>query len=73
MIKVTWSSNDGDGTPISCQVQTGTTVGEFVRGRLGDDLDKYTIRVNRRPMIEDEVLQEEDKISAAPTKIQGAN
>ena len=38
------------------------------RGRAAD----YLIRVNRQPVAEDHVLQDGDRVSFTPTKIEGA-
>ena len=46
---------------------------EFFDARLpGRKPDDYLIRVNRLPASADQVLQEGDRISITPTKIEGA-
>ena len=37
-----------------------------------DDPKTYLIRVNRQPVASDQVLQEGDRVSITPTKIEGA-
>ena len=66
-------NNDGGGFADYVQVEPGTTVTALFErtikhGRPAD----YLIRVNRQPVAADYVLQEGDRISITPTKIQGA-
>lgn len=73
MIKVLYINNDGAGFCDYVEVETGTTVSQFfgtrvAHGKPGD----YLIRVNRQPVPSDQVLQEGDRISVTPTKIEGA-
>ena len=51
----------------------GTTVQQLFAERIphGRPQD-YLIRVNRQPVAADQVLQEGDRVSLTPTKIEGA-
>ena len=66
-------NNDGAGFADYLEVTEGTTVEKLFaeqvpHGRPGD----YLIRVNRQPVAADQVLQEGDRVSLTPTKIEGA-
>ena len=66
-------NNDGGGYADYIEVAEGTTVEKFFaervpRGRPED----YLIRVNRQPVPSDQVLQDGDRVSLTPTKIEGA-
>lgn len=66
-------NNDGGGFADYVDVEAGLSVAELFRrqspsGRPED----YLIRVNRQPTPRDQILQEGDRISFTPTKIEGA-
>jgi sulfur carrier protein ThiS len=66
-------NNDGAGFADYLEVAEGTTVEKLFaeqvpHGRAED----YLIRVNRQPVAADQVLQEGDRVSLTPTKIEGA-
>ena len=72
-MKVLYLNNDGAGFADFVEVAEGTTVQQFFservpRGRPQD----YLIRLNRQPVAADQVLQEGDRLSCTPTKIEGA-
>ena len=72
-MRVLLINNDGAGFADYVDVTDGTTIEKFLSDRLtqsrpGDLL----IRVNRQPVSKDQVLREGDRISATPTKIEGA-
>lgn len=48
------------------------TVTAFFNNRVGGKTRDYRIRVNRQPVAADYVLQEGDRVSFTPTKIEGA-
>ena len=73
MLKVLYINNDGGGFADYVSIEPGTTVAKFFsqklpHGQAGD----YLIRVNRQPVAADYTLQEGDRISITPTKIEGA-
>ncbi|MDB5348496.1 MAG: molybdopterin converting factor, subunit 1 [Schlesneria sp.] len=72
-MKILYINNDGAGFADHIEVETGTTVSKLFAqrvptGKAGD----YLIRVNRQPAAADQVLQEGDRISFTPVKIEGA-
>ena len=66
-------NNDGAGFADYIEVAEGTTVAKLFAQRIphGKPQD-YLIRVNRQPCASDQVLQEGDRVSITPTKIEGA-
>lgn len=72
-MRVLFINNDGGGYADYVEVQDGTSVdkffGEHVLGRRSED---YLIRINRQPVPRDYVLQDGDRVSMTPTKIEGA-
>jgi sulfur carrier protein ThiS len=73
MNKILFINNDGAGFAEYLDVEPGTTVEAlFARQMAGRQAADYLIRVNRQPVARDHVLQEGDRVSMTPTKIQGA-
>ena len=72
-MKVLVINNDGGGFADYVEVPEGTTVRDlFQREVRSGKPDSYLIRVNRQPVASDQVLQEGDRVSFTPTKIEGA-
>ena len=72
-MKILFINNDGGGFADYIDVQSGTKLEQLFEQQLphrkpGDVL----IRVNRQPVARDYVLQENDRVSMTPTKIDGA-
>jgi len=66
-------NNDGAGFADYVDIIEGTTVSQLFGQRMGPArASDYLIRVNRQPCPADQVLQEGDRISITPTKIEGA-
>ena len=65
-------NNDGGGFADYVEVEAGTTVDQFVQKHVASKPSNYLIRVNRQPVPADQTLQEGDRISITPTKIEGA-
>ena len=76
MIDVTLVTNNGDGMPIKLSVEEGTTVEQLLLKHFDGDLTEYTIRVRSNGLSqeahEDYILKNGDRISLAPSKIDGA-
>jgi hypothetical protein len=72
-MKILYLNNDGGGFADHVEVAEGTTVKQFFEERVphGTAAD-YLIRVNRQPVSSAQVLQEGDRVSFTPTKIEGA-
>jgi hypothetical protein len=66
-------NNDGAGFCDYVDVEVGMTVSQLFERQVkfGKPRD-YLIRVNRQPCPPDQVLQEGDRISFTPVKIEGA-
>ena len=72
-MKLFYVNNDGGGFANHVEVEAGTTVAEFFAQRLPHgDAEDYLIRVNRQPVAAEHVLQEGDRVTITPTKIEGA-
>ena len=66
-------NNDGGGYADYVEVPDGTTVAQLFERQIGSSKPSdYLIRVNRQPCPADQVLQDGDRISITPTKIEGA-
>ena len=66
-------NNDGGGFADTIEVPAGCTISQLFRERMphGKPAD-YLIRVNRQPVPEGHLLQDGDRVSVTPTKIEGA-
>jgi len=72
-MKILLINNDGAGFADYVELAEGTTVERLFADRVphGHPQD-YLIRVNRQPVPANQVLQEGDRVSLTPTKIEGA-
>ena len=71
-MRVLFINNDGGGFADHIQIPDGTTVGGLFKERVSGESQNYLILVNRQPATADQVLQEGDRVSFTPTKIEGA-
>ncbi len=72
-MRILYVNNDGSGFADYVEVEANRTVDKFFCQKLpGRQAQDYLIRVNRQPVARDYVLQEGDRVSITPTKIQGA-
>ncbi len=72
-MRVLYINNDGGGFADYVQVSEGTTVEQFFQDKMqGRKSSDYLIRVNRQPVPRDCVLQENDRVTITPVKIEGA-
>ena len=72
-MRILWINNDLSGFADYVDVDIGTTVEAFLNEKLrGFKPEDYLIRVNRQPVARDQVLQEGDRVTATPLKIEGA-
>lgn len=73
-MKVLLINNDGAGFADYIDVEGNTSVEDLFNQRIGTAKESnYLIRVNRLPVPRDQILQEGDRISITPTKIEGAS
>jgi hypothetical protein len=72
-MKLMFINNDGGGFADQIEVASGTTILQLFEQRLphGKPAD-YLIRVNRQHVSSGYVLQDADRVSVTPTKIEGA-
>lgn len=72
-MKILYINNDGGGFADQIDVDAGTTVAALFTQRVPDRrASDYLIRVNRQPCSGDQVLQDGDRVSFTPVKIEGA-
>ena len=72
-MRLLWINNDGTGFADYVQAEQGITVAKFFEQQLPSRKpDDFLIRVNRQPVPRDYVLQEGDRVTATPLKIEGA-
>ena len=66
-------NNDGGGFADYIDVEPGLSVTELFTRQVAHGRPRdYLIRVNRQPTPPDQILQEGDRVSFTPTKIEGA-
>ena len=72
-MRILYLNNDGGGFCDYVDAEPGTTVAVFFGEHVehGSPAD-YLIRVNRQPAAADQVLQDGDRVSFTPVKIEGA-
>jgi len=72
-MRILYINNDGGGFADYLNVAEAQTVGQFFEKQMpGREPHDYLIRVNRQPVPRDYVLQENDRVTLTPTKIEGA-
>jgi len=72
-MRILFIDNDGAGFADYIDIAENTTVEQFFKIKMsGKEASDYLIRVNRQPVTKDYVLQEGDRITITPTKIEGA-
>ena len=65
-------NNDGGGFADYINIDSGTTIKGLFSKQIGGDAADYLIRVNRQPTTSEYGLQEGDRVSITPVKIEGA-
>ena len=72
-MNILWINNDLGGFADYLDIAENTTVEKFFNQQLpGRQAEDYLIRVNRQPVARNYILQEGDRVTATPTKIEGA-
>jgi len=72
-MRLLYINNLGGGFADYIDVTDGTTVEQFFKDKMVHERSEdYLIRVNRQPVPRDYVLQENDRVTLTPTKIEGA-
>lgn len=72
-MRIMYINNSGGGFADYLHLTEETTVEKFFKDKMpSQKAEDYLIRVNRQPVPRDYVLQEGDRITITPTKIDGA-
>lgn len=72
-MRILFVNNDGGGFADYVNAEPGTSVDKFFSQQLpGRRAEDFLIRVNRQPVAKDYVLQENDRVTMTPTKVEGA-
>jgi len=72
-MRILYINNLGGGYADYVDVNNGTTVAQFFKDRMPQERpEDFLIRVNRQPVPRDYILQENDRVTITPTKIEGA-
>ena len=72
-MRLLYINNLGGGFADYVDVNDGITVKQFFEQKMPHErAEDYLIRVNRQPVPRDYVLQENDRVTVTPTKIEGA-
>ncbi len=72
-MRIFFINNFGGGFADHIEVEAGTSVGRLFQQRMEHVKPAdFLIRVNRQPVPSDQVLQEGDRVSFTPVKIEGA-
>ena len=72
-MKILFLNHDGGGFADRIEIEEGMTVETLFASRMkGARAEDYLIRVNRQPCSAGQSLQEGDRVSITPRKIEGA-
>lgn len=72
-MKILFLNHDGGGFADHIEIEEGITVEALFRQRMKNaSPSDYLIRVNRQPVTAGQQLQEGDRVSITPRKIEGA-
>ena len=72
-MKILFINNFGGGFADYVEITPSTNVLKFFGQQLpGEEAGSYLIRVNRQPVPRDYVLQDGDRVTITPVKIEGA-
>ena len=72
-MRILYINNSGGGFADYLDVSSGTSVETFFNENMSNRKpDDFLIRVNRQPVARDYILQEGDRVTVTPTKIEGA-
>ena len=73
IMRILYINNQGGGFADYIQIEEGKTVEQFFKDKMpAETSTDYLIRVNRQPVPRDYCLQEGDRVTVTPTKIDGA-
>lgn len=73
-MRILYINNQGAGFADHIEIESKITVEKLFAQQMPDSNPAdYLIRVNRQPVSRDQQLQEGDRVSITPTKIEGAS
>jgi sulfur carrier protein ThiS len=72
-MRLLYINNTGGGFADYLDINDQTTVSQFFKDKMPHERpEDFLIRVNRQPVPRDYILQENDRVTITPTKIEGA-
>jgi len=72
-MRIMYINNVGGGFANYLEIEENTSIQKlFTQKMAGENAEDYLIRVNRQPVPRDYVLQENDRVTITPTKVEGA-
>lgn len=72
-MRILYINNDGAGFADYVQIEEGKTIDQLFKEKMPQERSSdFLIRVNRQPVPKDYILQEGDRVTITPTKIEGA-
>jgi len=72
-MRILFINNLGGGYADFINVEEGTSIEKLFKQKMSaENAEDFLIRVNRQPVPKDYVLQENDRVTITPTKVEGA-
>jgi len=72
-MRIMYINNSGGGFADYMNIEEGTSIAKLFEQKMPhEESHNYLIRVNRQPVPKDYILQENDRVTITPTKIEGA-
>jgi len=72
-MRILYINNDNSGYADYINIAENTNIEQFFAIKMqGRESSDYMIRVNRQPVAKDYLLQDGDRVTITPTKLEGA-
>lgn len=72
-MRIMFINNSGGGFANYINIEESTSIDKLFHEKMpNEDPHNFLIRVNRQPVPKDYILQENDRVTITPTKIDGA-
>jgi len=72
-MRILFINNWGGGFADYISIEEGTSIEKLFKQKMSsENAENYLIRVNRQPVPKDYILQENDRVTVTPTKVEGA-
>ena len=72
-MRIMYINNSGGGYANYIEIENNTSIDKLFKDKMpNEDPSNYLIRVNRQPVPKDYTLQENDRVTITPTKVDGA-